>query len=662
MREEQPGKESSHTTSGKALRACTVSLTRRTLARESWTAASSQEDPMKRGFAIPVVAVPAALFFGSSLRPAAARVTVKVMVDGVARRALVDPGLKATTTPSPLLFYFHGFGGSAELGASNRRFSAAWPEATIVYPQGLIYRDPNDGSMDDGWQFHPGQSDDRDVRFVDVLLKELSATYRVDERRVYATGFSNGAAFTYVLLTLRPEQFAAFAAVDIFPSPSLKWARVPRPVLIMHGKDDGIPLSFAGWARAQLRLLNGCGSTAAEWGPPPQSSSPGSVSYQPCVSGQPVIWSIHNGGHEWPPEGTATVLRFLKEQALPAPPPAPGIPVELDTSGTVAGSGRAGFSGDGGSAAAAQLFFPEGVALDRDGSLFIADTGNHRIRRMSLNGVIATVVGSAKSGFLMPPDREEIPAVRAQLAYPESIALDREGNLFIADTYNRLVRKVSANGAIRTVAGESELSFPTGLAVDSTGNLFVADTQNHRVRMVSADGTITTVVGTGNAGFAGDGSPAILAQLSAPRGLALDSQGNLFIADAANHRVRKVAPDGKIVTVAGTGSAGFSGDEGAAMGARLNQPLGVAVDSQGNFFIVDSLNHRVRRVAPDGTITTVFGGESGGDAGTAGGTGRYYPASVAVDQAGDLLIADPFNHRIWKVSGMAAPGLIAGQP
>src|SRR5207249_6035509 len=132
--------------------------------------------------------------------------------------------------------------------------------------------------------------------------------------------------------------------------------------------------------------------------------------------------------------------------------------------------------------------------------------------------------------------------------------------------------------------------------------------------------------------------------------------GSLFIADSANHRVRKRAPNGTLTTVAGTGTPGFAGDEGPAMAAQLNQPLGVAVDSQDNLFIVDSLNYRVRRVAPDGTITTVFGGEPGN------GTAHYSPSSVAVDRSGDLLIVDPFNHRVWRVSGVAAPGLVAGLP
>jgi sugar lactone lactonase YvrE len=150
-----------------------------------------------------------------------------------------------------------------------------------------------------------------------------------------------------------------------------------------------------------------------------------------------------------------------------------------------------------------------------------------------------------------------------------------------------------------------------------------------------------------------------MAQLYAPWGLAVDGSGHLFIADAGNHRVRRVAPDGTISTVAGVGTAGFSGDGGAATTAQLDRPIGVAVDSDGNLFIVDSLNGRIRRVGADGVITTVFDGTGGGH-GSHPFSGRYYPARVAVDREGCLLVADPFHHRIHKVAGVAAPGLIAG--
>lgn len=625
---------------------------------------------MRRGFPSRVCAVLAALLLGFLPRPAAARVTVKLTLDGTVRQALVDPGKDAATTPSPLVFVFHGSFQTAS-DMTTLGIASAWPEATIVYPQGPARPSSGLGMTVTGWQSVPGEFDDQDVRFVDALLDQLITAYQVDPRRVYATGFSNGGFFSYVLCTLRPERFAAFAPVGGLGT-ALKWARLPRPVLIVHGSADSvISLSLAEWSRNQLLRLNGCPMEATE--------RTGSLAFfQPCASGQPILWSVHSGGHDWPRGATATIVQFFQGQSLAAAPSAVVAHPAVDAAGTVAGSGRGGFSGDGGSATAAQLLLPEAVALDAAGSLLIVDTGNHRIRKVGPDGIIQTAVsGKAASSVFQKPDPDQIPATRAHLLFPEGIAADREGGFFVADTSDRLVRKVTAAGQISTVAGKTpvanrislsgdggpgpkaELSFPTGLVVNSAGDLFIADTENHRIRKLGRDGNITTIAGTGTPGFSGDGGPATQAQLYEPWGLALDSKGDLFIADASNHRIRKMAPDGKISTVAGTGTAGLSGDEGPAAAAQLNHPLAVAVDSRDNLFIVDQLNYRVRRVGPDGVITTVFGGPS--SAGGATAAPRYYPAGVAVDKAGDLLIADPLNHRIWKVAGMAAPGLIAGQ-
>jgi sugar lactone lactonase YvrE len=277
------------------------------------------------------------------------------------------------------------------------------------------------------------------------------------------------------------------------------------------------------------------------------------------------------------------------------------------------------------------------------GDLFIADTANNRLRQVGPDGIIASVPAGSFSA-------------------PFGLVLDREGNLFVADTYNRRVQKVAADGTISTLLGQTELSLPSAVAVDGHGNLFIADSNDHRIRKVSPDGSLTTVAGTGAAGFAGDHAAATAAPLNAPSGLAVDREGNLFIADRYNHRVRRLAPDGSLTTVAGTGTPGFAGDEGPATAAPLNFPSGVAVDSQGNLFIADSLNHRVRRVGVDGVIRTVIGGEPGGGSGSEPAILLHYPSSVAVDETGNLLVADPFHHRVWKVSGIAAPGLIAGQP
>ena len=270
---------------------------------------------------------------------------------------------------------------------------------------------------------------------------------------------------------------------------------------------------------------------------------------------------------------------------------------------TVAGNGMPGFSGDDGPATSAQLNYPYGVAVDASGNVYIADTFNDRIRKVS-GGVITTVAGNGTEGF---GGGDNGPATSAQLYYPSGVAVDAAGNLYIADTESSRIRKV-ANGVITTVAGGSAaspgdyLSFPEGVAVDSAGNLYIADTENNRIRKVS-NGVITTVAGNGTYGFSGDNGPATNAQLNYPSGVALDSAGNLYIADAANDRIRKVS-NGAIVTVAGNGGYGFSGDGGPATSAAFEDPHGVAVDSAGRVYVADHANGRIRVLTPTGPPCT----------------------------------------------------------
>ncbi len=274
---------------------------------------------------------------------------------------------------------------------------------------------------------------------------------------------------------------------------------------------------------------------------------------------------------------------------------------------TVAGTGTQGYSGDGGPAISAQLDGPEGVTVDSAGNLYIADTGNNTIRKVA-NGLITTVAGNAIGGY----SGDNGPATSAQLLEPSSVAVDSASNLYIADSSNNRIRKVS-NGVIATVAGggallgdngaatSALLFFPGGMALDSAGNLYIADTLNYRIRMVS-NGVITTVAGNGTQGFSGDNGPATSAQLYNPDSVAIDSAGNLYIADTLNYRIRKVS-NGVIATVAGNGTQGFSGDSGPATTAQLDVPEGVAVDFNGNLYIADWGNNRVRLVAPPGSPT-----------------------------------------------------------
>jgi uncharacterized protein (TIGR03437 family) len=268
---------------------------------------------------------------------------------------------------------------------------------------------------------------------------------------------------------------------------------------------------------------------------------------------------------------------------------------------TVAGNGMPGFSGDNGPATSAQLYYPYGVAVDASSNVYIADTFNYRIRKVS-GGVITTVAGNGTQGF----GRDTGPATNSPLYYPWGVAVDSAGNLYIADTDNQRIRKV-ANGVIGTVAGDGPspgdyLSFPQGVAVDSAGNLYIADTKNNRIRKLS-NGATTTVAGNGTGGFSGDNGPATSAQLAYPTGVAVDSAGSLYIADSANTRIRKVS-NGAIITVAGNGTFGYSGDNGPATGAQLYTPYGVAVDSAGNVYVADYANGRVRVLTPTGPPCT----------------------------------------------------------
>ena len=323
---------------------------------------------------------------------------------------------------------------------------------------------------------------------------------------------------------------------------------------------------------------------------------------------------------------------------------------------TVAGNGTPGFSGDNGPATSAQLFGPAAVAVDSAGDLYIADTFNQRIRKVS-NGVIATVAGNGAQWF----GGDGGPATSAELWYPSGVAVDSAGNLYIADTFNHRIRKIS-NGVITTAAGcgpslgdngpatSAQVINPGGVAVDSAGYLYIADSGHNRIRRVS-NGIITTMAGIGTCCFSGDNGPPASAQVYGPKGVAVDSAGSLYIADSLNNRIRKVS-NGVTTTVAGNGTQGFSGDNGPATSAQLNSPAGVAVDSAGNLYIADTWNNLIRKVS-GGVITTLAGNGAsgfGGDNGPATSAQLANPVGVAVDSDGDLYLADNWNHRVRKVS------------
>jgi uncharacterized protein (TIGR03437 family) len=336
----------------------------------------------------------------------------------------------------------------------------------------------------------------------------------------------------------------------------------------------------------------------------------------------------------------------------------------------VAGNGICDYSGEGGPATAASLNEPAGVALDAAGNLYIAEL--HRIRKLSATGTITTVAGSSLVGY----SGDGGPATRASLYVPNGVAVDAAGNLYIADTLNQRIRKVTPGGIITTVAGNGQegysgdggpataasLDWPHGVAADAAGNLYIADTRNNRIRKVTPPGIISTAAGGGSA-FPGDGGPATGASLSEPLGVAVDSGRNLYIAETFSYRIRKVAPDGTITTFPGTGQEGYSSDSGPATGASLGETNGVAVDSAGNLYIADTSNYRIVKVTGGGVVATVAGNGQfrySGDGEPAIAASLNGPSGVSLDSAGNLYIADYRNARIRKVSPAGLITTVAG--
>ena len=333
---------------------------------------------------------------------------------------------------------------------------------------------------------------------------------------------------------------------------------------------------------------------------------------------------------------------------------------------TVAGNGFEGNSGDTSAAVLAKMHWPKSVAVDTFGNFYIADAQNNTIRKVNSKGIITTIAGD---GFEAGTGSgsysgDGAAATLAQLFDPEGIALDRIGNLYIADAKNNRVRKVDTSGIIITVAGmgtagflgdgaaatAAELNMPSRVAVDTLGILYIADVNNHCIRKVDISGVISTFAGIGGmAGYSGDGAAANAAKLNNPADVAVDLKGNLFIADQLNECIRKVDPTGIITTYAGNNTAGFRGDGGAATAAQLFDPEGIVVDTAGNLFISDVGNERIRMVNDTGMITTIAGNGTGaysGDGGPPTAAELWFPQGLAVSRKGNLYIADQGNNRI----------------
>ncbi len=319
---------------------------------------------------------------------------------------------------------------------------------------------------------------------------------------------------------------------------------------------------------------------------------------------------------------------------------------------TFAGGGTPGYSGDGSAATGAVLNAPAGVAIDKAGNLYIADTANNRIRKIAVGtGIITTFAGNGTAGY----SGDNGPATSAELQSPTGVTIDSSGNLYIADQGNNVVRRVPASNIISTVAGNNKTGYsgdngpatqatlyaPTAVTVDSAGNLYIADSGNNRVRAVNTAGVITTFAGNSTAGYTGDNGPAASATLSNPSAVLVGSGGLIYILDSGNNVLRQVSSAGVITTIAGNGNAGYDGDHGPATSATLNDPMGLTLDAVGNLYLSDTGNDVVRIVSTTGIINT-FAGKNF--------AAFNHPQGLTVDSQGNLYIADVNNAQVREIN------------
>ncbi len=402
------------------------------------------------------------------------------------------------------------------------------------------------------------------------------------------------------------------------------------------------------WQRLRLRALTGIlviGLVAGGFSALAQSAPPNNVQATAAALAAPAQIAYDAAGNLYIADLNNNVIR------------------KVDLAGivtTVAGDGEQGFAGDGGPASSAQLDSPAGVAVNAAGDIYIADTHNQRIRKVS-GGTITTIAGTGIAGF----SGDSGVAASAQLSNPSALALDSSGNLFIADTGNHRIRKISGT-TITTVAGNGEQAFsgdgalataagidsPNGVAIDAAGKIYIGDTRNQRVRVVDATGVISTLAGNGSKAYGGDGGTAAGASLARPRGLSVDAQGNIYVADSDNNRIRLIAGTGNITTVAGNGSQGFAGDGGPAVNAVLDAPRAPAAQAPGVFAFSDTNNQLVRGVSADGVIHTIGGKNSGT------GGGQSFSETLVLNGASTVAFGSGSLTAIFSNASQTATGQV----
>ncbi|MEY2621629.1 MAG: Virginiamycin lyase [Pseudomonadota bacterium] len=290
------------------------------------------------------------------------------------------------------------------------------------------------------------------------------------------------------------------------------------------------------------------------------------------------------------------------------------------------------------------------MAVDGTGNVFVADNLNSLVRKITPLGDVSTLAGRL-SGFL------DGTGTGASFNHPYGVAVDGSGNVLVADYDNHRIRKITSAGVVSTMAGMSmgyvdgtgtgaSFNSPSGVVVDGSGNVFVADRNNHRIRKITPAGVVSTLAGSGNTGSTdGNGTAA---SFNNPFGLTIDGSGNVFVADRTNHLIRKITPAGAVSTLAGSGSSGSA--DGSGMAASFYYPQGVVLDDLGQLVVADYFNHRIRKITPTGVVSTLAGSSAGSADGTGTGASFYYPAGLAIDASGQIYVADLYNNRIRKIT------------